>query len=333
MERDKWLRRSLIGLIIVFFLSFPLLSSNQYILHIAILCILWSIVASAWNLIMGYAGVTSFGQLAFFTIGAYAVGLLHKYGGISPWVGIFFSGIFPAVIGLLIGILCLRLRGIYILLITLGMQEIVPVLILWQTKYTGGSVGFSDMPVLALGGYSFGTNAVPYYYTAFVFAAVFCFLIYKVIHSPVGLAFVALRDSEHFAKTLGINDYKYKVMVFMISAFITGVMGALYGLYIRFATPSLCGWEYVIILLIAIFLGGEGKFPGEIIGTFFIMTANELLQGTSELRDAALGVTVLLVVFLMPEGMMAFFSHKKTSQKQGGPAALSPSMSDEAKSQ
>jgi branched-chain amino acid transport system permease protein len=329
MERDKWLRRSLIGLILACFLSFPLLSSSQYILHIAILCIIWSIVASAWNLIMGYAGVTSFGQLAFFTIGAYAVGLLNKYGGVSPWLGIFFSGIFPAVIGLLIGILCLRLRGIYILLITLGMQEIVPVFILWQTKYTGGSVGFSDMPVLAIGSYSFGTNAVPYYYTALFFAALFCVIIYKIIHSPVGLAFVALRDSENFARTLGVNDYKYKVLVFVISAFITGVMGALYGLYIRFATPSLCGWEYVIILLIAIFLGGEGRFPGEIIGTFFIMTANELLQGTSELRDAALGVTVILVVFLMPEGIMAFLSRKKASEERGGPAALTRPASDE----
>ena len=110
---------------------------------------------------------------------------------------------------------------------------------------------------------------------------------------------------------MGINDYKYKILVFAISAFITGFMGALYGLYIRFATPSLCGWEYVIILLIAIFLGGEGKFPGEIIGTFFIITANELLQGTSELRDAALGITVLLVVFLMPNGLVALISRSK----------------------
>ena len=312
MELDKFkFKRILIPLIIAVFVSFPLLCKSQYFLHIAILCLLWSVVASAWNLIMGYAGITSFGQLAFFTIGAYTVGLLNKYLGVSPWIGMFFSGIFPAIIGLLVGLICLRLRGIYILLITLGMQEIVPVFILWQTKYTGGSVGFSDMPVLSIGSYSYGTNALPYYYTAFAFALLFCFLIYKVINSSIGLAFVALRDSENFAKALGINDYKYKILVFAISAFITGFMGALYGLYIRFATPSLCGWEYVIILLIAIFLGGEGRFPGEIIGTFFIITANELLQGTSELRDAALGITVLLVVFLMPNGLVALISRSK----------------------
>lgn len=313
MELDKLMKRILIGGIFIFFLSFPLLSSNQYFLHIAILCIIWSVVASAWNLIMGYAGIISFGQLAFFTVGAYTVGIMNKYGGVSPWIGMFLSGITPAIIGLIIGLICLRLRGIYILLITLGMQEIVPVFILWQTKYTGGSVGFSDMPVLSIWSFSYGMNAVPYYYTALTLAAVFSFLIHKIINSSIGLAFVALRDSENFAKTLGINDYKYKILVFVISSFITGVMGAVYALYIRFATPSLCGWEYVIILLIAVFLGGEGKFPGEIIGTFFIISVNELLQGTSELRDAALGVIILLVVYLMPGGLINVISKIRRS--------------------
>jgi branched-chain amino acid transport system permease protein len=325
MELDKLKKRILVGGIFLFFVAFPLLSSNQYFLHIAILCIIWSVVASAWNLILGYAGITSFGQLAFFTIGAYTVGILNKYFAVSPWIGMFFSGIAPAVIGLLIGLICLRLRGIYILLITLGMQEIVPVFILWQTRFTGGAVGFSDMPVLSIGSFSYGMNAVPYYYTALAFGALFTFFIHRIINSSIGLAFVALRDSENFSKSLGVNDYKYKILVFIISAFITGFMGSLYGLYIRFATPSLCGWEYVVILLIAIFLGGEGKFPGEIIGTFFIITANELLQGTSELRDAALGVTVLLVVYLMPDGLLAFLSRiRMRFRKQDEQSAALP---------
>jgi branched-chain amino acid transport system permease protein len=261
----------LVGVIAVF-LAFPFLYTNPYILHILILCIIWSVVASAWNLILGYAGVISFGQLAFFTLGAYTVGMLHKFLHISPWIGLGLAGIVPSLVGLGIGLVCLRLRGIYVLLITLSLQEIVPVFIKWQTQYTGGAVGFSDMP--------------------------------------------ALRDSENFARTLGVNDYKYKVLVFIISAFITGVMGGLYGLYIGFATPSLCGWEYVVILLIAIFLGGEGKFPGEIIGTFFVIAATELLQGTSSLREAALGTTIILVVFLLPGGLISLIHRlrKKTGK-------------------
>jgi branched-chain amino acid transport system permease protein len=292
------------GLIIALFVVFPFIYSDPYVLHIVILCFIWSIVASAWNLILGYAGIISFGQLAFFTIGAYTVGLMHKYLHISPWIGMILAGVFPAIVGFFIGLVCLRLRGIYILLITLALQQIVPVFIKWQTKYTGGAVGFSDMPTLSIGSYSYGMNPIPYYYTALAVGAIFAFIIYKIIKSPIGLAFVALRDSEDFARTLGVNDYQYRVLVFVISSFITGTVGALYGLYIGFATPSLCGWEYVIILLIAIFLGGEGKFPGAIIGTFFIISANELLQGTSELRDGALGIIVLLVVYLLPGGLI-----------------------------
>ena len=304
------------------FAVYPFVYSNQYILHILILCIVWGIVASAWNLILGYAGVVSFGQLAFFTIGAYTVGIAYKYFGVTPWMGIILGGIAPSIVGLIIGIICLRLKGIYILLITLALQEIVPVMIKWQTKYTGGAVGFSEMPTLTIGGYDFGMNAMAYYYAALIISSIFAIIIYRIIKSRIGLAFVALRDSEDFAKSLGVNEYYYKTLVFIISAFITGVMGGFYGLYIGFATPSLCGWEYVIILLVGIFLGGEGKFPGAIIGTFFIIAITELLQGTTELREAAVGATIIAVVFLLPGGLVGLFpayqknvsSHKLSEQ-------------------
>ncbi len=304
-----------LGIVAAVFLAFPFVYANPYILHILILCIIWSVVASAWNLILGYAGVISFGQLAFFTLGAYSVGMLHKFLHISPWIGLVLAGVIPSLVGLVIGLVCLRLRGIYILLITLSLQEIVPVFIKWQTAYTGGAVGFSDMPKLAIGGYQFGNDALAFYLTAFFIAALFIFIIHKIIRSRIGLAFIALRDSENFARTLGVNDYKYKVLVFIISAFITGVMGGFYGLYIGFATPSLCGWEYVVILLIAIFLGGEGKFPGEIIGTFFIIFATELLQGTSSVREAVLGITIILVVFLLPGGLISL-AHRLRKKRE-----------------
>ena len=304
----RYIRFFVAGTIIALFIGFPFVCASPYILHILILCIIWSIVASAWNLILGYAGIVSFGQLAFFIIGAYTVGIMHKYFDVSPWIGMILAGIFPAIVGFCLGCVCLRLRGIYVLLITLALQEIVPVFIKWQTSYTGGAVGFTDMPALSIGSHSFGINAVPYYFTALIIATILGFIIYKVIKSSIGLAFVALRDSENFAKSLGVNEYKYKVLVFVISAFITGIMGSVYGLYIGFAAPSLCGWEYVIILLVAVFLGGEGRFPGAIIGTFFIISANELLQGTSELREVALGVTIIAVVYLLPGGLIGVIS-------------------------
>jgi len=311
-EAQKSYQKLILPLIIfAAFAFYPFLYSNQYILHILILCIIWGIVASAWNLILGYAGVVSFGQLAFFTIGAYTVGMTHKYLQITPWMGIILGGIAPSIVGLCIGIICLRLKGIYILLITLSLQEIVPVIIKWQTKYTGGAVGFSEMPSFSVAGYDFGMNAVAYYYTALIIGSIFATIIYRIIKSRIGLAFVALRDSEDFAKSLGVNEYKYKVLVFIISAFITGSMGGFYGLYIGFATPTLCGWEYVVILLVGIFLGGEGKFPGGIIGTFFIIAINELLQGTTELREAAVGATIIAVVFLLPGGLVGFFPRIK----------------------
>lgn len=309
LSRDRvWMKYLGTALLFVLFILFPFVHSNSYILHIVLLCIIWSVVASAWNLILGYAGIFSFGQLAFFTIGAYTVGILHKFFNISPWIGMIFAGIFPAVVGGIVGIVCLRLRGIYVVLITLVLQEIVPIFINWQAKFTGGAVGFTDMPSLSLASYSLQSRVLFYYLIACMIATLFLFIIYRIIKSPIGLAFVSLRDSEEFAKSLGINEYKYKVLVFIISASITGIMGSLYGLYIGFATPSLCTWDYVAILVIAIFLGGMGKFPGEVIGSFFIIATNEILQGTSEVREAVLGFTIIIVIFLFPGGIINLIS-------------------------
>lgn len=284
---------------------------NSYVMNVLILCLIWGVLAASWDLILGYANLFSFGQMAFFVIGGYTTGLLNQYAGFSPWLGLLSAGIVTAAVGFLIGIPCLRLQGMYLAIVTFALNFILPVLIVWagpgkfENFSTGGSWGLTRIPGLNLFGYTFTrVETVPYYYFVLFFFIFFMGLIYYIIKSNVGLAFIALRDAEPQAKSLGINEYKYKLLVFAISSFIAGVTGAFYAHYFGSISPASMDLDVFLIVLIMVMFGGIGVFPGAAVGAFVINIVNELLRPTLNWRLVILGAIVILTMMFMPKGAM-----------------------------
>ena len=282
------------------------LSDNQHTMHLLILAFIWSVVASAWNLIMGYARVLSFGQIAFFAIGGYTTAMLTQQLGISPYLGILAGGGVALAIGLIIGLICLRLKGIYVGIVTFALHLVLPTFMTaGRAVGTGGSWGLTDIVTLSDGGYIFPKlELVPWYYAAFGMFAGLIFVIYKIINSNIGLAFMALRDSEPLAKNLGVNEYRHLLMVFGICAFITGVMGAFYVHYMSVISPSIFGLDYFLLALIMVMLGGMARFPGAVIGAFVIVFLNDALIAQGLARLVILGAIVVAVMVAMPNGLM-----------------------------
>jgi branched-chain amino acid transport system permease protein len=285
---------------------------NSYVMKILTLCFIWGVMAASWDLILGYANVFAFGHLAFFVLGAYVSGLLGVYFGVSPWLGMFIGGAISALVGLLIGVPCLRLEGMYLAIVTFSLQFILPTLIVWagpgrfESFSTGGTFGLQRIPPPTLFGYTFNRfESVPWYYLALVVFIVFHIVIYLIIRSSIGLAFVALRDAKPLAKALGIDDYKYKLMVFGISAFIAGWIGAFYGHYFQLIAPTTLGLDVFLIILVMVLFGGLGVFPGATIGAFVITFVNEALRPLLEWRLVILGAIVILTMLFMPKGMMS----------------------------
>ncbi len=291
--------------IVLVFLILPVfLHNNSRVLNIFILCFIWGVVASAWNLIMGYARVMSFAQIALFTIGAYTSAMLAVHLKVSPWVGMLAGGFAAAFVGLLIGLPCLRLKGIFVAIVTFALHLILTPILMWGEEWTAGSMGF-PVPMPHLFGYAFSTHKlVPWYYVGLGLFVVLLFFIYKVIHSPLGLAFVALRDGEPFAKSLGVNDFKYRLIVFGISSFITGIVGGFYAHYYAMLSPSILGLDTFLLVLIMVMFGGLGRFPGAVLGAFSITVLNELLRPTGVFRFVILGIIVIATMIYMPKGLM-----------------------------
>jgi branched-chain amino acid transport system permease protein len=286
--------------------------NNDYVLNILVVCVIWAIIAESWNLIMGYADVFSFAHVAFWVIGAYTTAMLTKFFGWNPWLGMIAGGLVSTLVGVIIALPCLRLKGIYVGLVTFAIQLVLPTLIIIGSRLdlpneatTGGSFGLARIPSPALFGYNFNPyDIIPWYFVALFLFAVFMALIYAIVHSKIGMAFVALRDSGAFAKALGVNQYKYKVIVFAISAFISGTVGAFYVHYLTSISTESLSLEAFLLALVMVIMGGIGRYPGGAVGAFVITIVNELLRPTLTYRLVIMGIIVIVVMTYMPTGLM-----------------------------
>ena len=303
----KIIKNNLLFFSIILFLSLlPLaIQDSPRLINIISLAFIWSIVASSWDLSMGYARIFSFGHIAFFVIGCYASILTVIHLGVPPSIGILLGGLIASGIGVTIALPCLRLSGIYVAVVTYGIHLIIPSFLTWQRELTGGATGLFGFTPLVLGQYAFSpSNPITSYYFIFGLFTLLIYALYRIIKSPIGLALMCLRDSQSFGESIGINVYKYKVIAFGISAFMAGLMGGIYTSFYDAVTPALLNVDTFLMVLIMVMLGGLGKFPGSVFGAFAITFAVEMLRPAGLARFVILGAIVIVVMIIMPKGLI-----------------------------
>jgi branched-chain amino acid transport system permease protein len=283
---------------------YPLIYGNMYTMHILILFFIWSAVASNWNLLMGVAGVTSLGNIGFMAVGGYISGILAKQLGWSPW-GCIFSGALAAmvIVTLLVGLPALRLSGIYIALLSLIFADSLPTILTQTRTITGGAMGLHDVPP-----FFEGITRVQVYYIVFIFFLAMHAIIWWIIRSSTGLAFVALRDSKEFATALGVSEYREKIKVFAVVSFLTGIAGGFYVHYLCDISPTTLAIEPFLLTIAMMELGGIGTFMGPILGSAIIVFGNEFLRLAGTLRLALLGGIICAIILFFPGGLMQFIN-------------------------
>lgn len=251
------------------------------------------ILAVSLNLITGFTGQFSLGHAGFMAIGAYATAMVTlyypTYGGF--FVGIFLGAVLAAFVGLLIGLPTLRLRGDYLAIATLGMAEIIRVLLL-NFKWTNGAAGldgipqFIDWPLL------------------FVFTAGSVLLIVNFLNSSPGRDCISIREDEIAAASIGVNPLKAKLSAFVIGAFFGGLAGGVYASYFYFIKPDLFGFLKSIDILVIVVLGGMGSITGSILAAFLLAIVSTFLQNIPELRMVIYALVLVLIMIFRPSGIM-----------------------------
>ncbi|MEO6743164.1 MAG: branched-chain amino acid ABC transporter permease [Caldimonas sp.] len=236
----------------------------------------YAIFACAFNLLLGFTGLLSFGHAAFLGAAAYFTGWLVRSAGLSPELGVLGGTLGAAAIGLLVGAIAIRRQGIYFAMVTLAMAQMV--YFVWlQAPFTGGEDGLQGVPRGKLFGLLPLANDLTLYYVVLaVFVAVFLFIM-RVVHSPYGQVLKAIRENEPRAISLGYDVDRYKLLAFVISTALAGLAGSLKTLILGFATLSDAHWSLSGEVVLMTLLGGMGTFAGPVIGAFTIIGLQDFL--------------------------------------------------------
>ncbi|CAG7610846.1 branched-chain amino acid ABC transporter permease [Leucobacter soli] len=300
--------RALLGVVVLLVaIALPFIVPDRSWLTTATLAMIWITLNQSWNLVLGYGGVWNFGQLAFYALGAYAAALLTIHVAMPAWLSIVVGGIISGGLALLLSIPILRLRGIYVSLLTFGFAEVVRLLIIADgSGFTGGPYGLSGIDGFGVSGP--GAANVNYWVTLGVAVATTLIVLF-LVRSPLGNGMIAMRDNPALASARGVGQKTYQMLVFAISGFLAGVAGALYAHVFKVASPTLMGLGAMTLLVTMLVVGGLGTVVGPVIGTLLIAFVQMQLQDVPEIRVAALGVVLLAVILLMPRGLVPFFSH------------------------
>jgi branched-chain amino acid transport system permease protein len=284
----------------------PAIYRDPYLTSLLILCMVWSIVTSCWNLQWGYAGIFAFAPLAFLGLGGYASSYLGKSFGLTPWIGMIIGGAVAAGASLVIGSPSLRLKGTYVALVTVSFQQILWTVFESSAQWGwGGPVGIHNVGDYAFGNMNFNAyGALPYYYLALALFVIAEFILYRIIVSPMGDAFRAIRDNEELATCRGVSPYKYKLLVFAITSFIMGLTGAFYAHFTGGISPASLTFALMISAVFMLIIGGLGTYEGPIIGSFFWVLLSNYLEAYLSIRMLTLGVVLVLLVIYAPEGLV-----------------------------
>lgn len=264
----------------------------------------YAIFACAFNLLLGYTGLLSFGHAAYLGLAAYSTGWLVRSAGWSPELGVLAGTALAALCGLAIGLIAIRRQGIYFAMVTLAMAQMVYFVFL-QAPFTGGEDGLQGVPRGKLFGLLPLDNDITLYFVVLaVFVAVFLFII-RIVHSPYGQVLKAIRENEPRAVSLGYDVDRYKLLAFVLSTAIAGLAGSLKTMVLGFVTLTDAHWSLSGEVVLMTLLGGMGTFAGPVIGAFTIIgLQNFLADQVGAWINVIIGVTFVICVVAFRRGFV-----------------------------
>ena len=312
-------RGTIIALLILFVVIVPLVLGEYYVSIINLVLI--SIVgAVGLNILVGYTGQISIGHAAFMSVGAYTAANLAVRAGLPFWITLPAGGLMAALVGAVVGIPSLRIKGLYLAIATLAGQLIIEWIINHVPWISGGTQASIQVPRPSLFGYDLRTQAELYFFLLF-FALIAIVAALNLVRSRIGRAFVAIRDQDIAAEIIGIDIYRYKLISFAISSFYAGVCGVLYTYYFGIANYEQFQIDVSIDYLAMIIIGGLGSVLGSILGAAFVallplvirtmmesvsgilFDASEMATVVSSMRLIIFGALIIVFLVLEPEGL------------------------------
>ncbi|HVA38524.1 MAG TPA: branched-chain amino acid ABC transporter permease [Candidatus Dormibacteraeota bacterium] len=295
---------------------------NTYWLHVTAIAWYYALMAASWALLAGYAGQFSFAHMAFAAIGGYTSGLLAVDLHLPPVLGMLCGVLAAAIVGGVIGWLCLRLRGPYLSLFTLAFAQILQLILIAEYQFTRGSLGLSVPPLFH------GDSDLPYYYAGFALLLFSLGIMQLVLRSRVGIFLRATREDEDAAEASGIDTSLYKIAVFTLTSAMAGLAGGFYGHFVGILTPNIVTIPEMGLVVAMAVVGGVESLPGAVVGAVFIWVLSEVLRDYGQMRFVILGLVIMLTqrfaqngLVLLATRLIAKRLQPQRVEESGAPAA------------
>ena len=314
-------QKILLAVLLAIAVILPLvIGSNRWITLMTVV-VIYVVLASGLNIVVGFTGLLDLGYVAFYAIGAYYTAIIFnqvlkvKYGvdidayWWLTWVNLLVGGLLAALAGVLIGYPTLRVRGDYLAIMTLGFGEIIRIVANNWVGLTRGPSGISGIPKPAFFGFQFSTQQ-SLYYLGLGLALISLWTISRIVRSRIGRVWTAIREDEIAAEAMGIHTSRYKLLSYATGAFFAGVMGVFFGHYLNYISPSSFMLMESFLILSLVVLGGMGNIVGPVLGAVIWIGLQEWLrdfpfvQAHPEVRGIALGLILVLLMVFRPQGLL-----------------------------
>ena len=284
---------------------YPFIDRNPYHIDVMVSAGIFMLLALGLNVIVGYTGILNLGYAALFAVGSYSYALANLHFNLPFWVGIWISAFVTALFGMLLAFPALRLGGDYLAIVTLGAGEITRIALNNLDEITGGPNGLVgiDHPNL-FGAYDFGVKSEPYFYLVFACVALVIFVLKRIEVSPLGRAWVAIREDELAASCMGVNLLWAKLLSFGISGFVAGIAGSIFASKQANVSPDSFDFVISVMVLAMVVLGGLGSLWGAVLGALILSLLPEVLRGFNIYRMLLFGLAMILMMLWRPQGLI-----------------------------
>lgn len=295
-----------VGLILII-----LLSANSYFAFVGVKAIINAIAVIGIVVISGYANQLHLGQSAFIGLGAYVSAILVTKLGVNFWLTVPCSIVVAGIVGWLLSIPTLRLKGgSYLALVTQCFGEIVYILLLNLESITNGAFGILGIPSPRIGPLVF-SDLRSYLFLCLAFLILVYVVVKRILNSKYGRFFKSIKEAEEAAQSVGIHTRKYKMIAFVLATSIAGIAGALYGPYIGYLSPEQFRWSASLTLVGMAIVGGLSSVEGGILGSVLLTFLPELLRSADQLRMILYGLVIILSLAFIPNGLISLFGKSR----------------------
>jgi len=303
IKMPVWLKVALGLLAAAVLIALPVVYPKSYVMGVLCRIFMYIILAGSLNVINGYSGQFNIGHAGFYCIGAYTEAILATRLGLSFWIALPLGGVMAALIGYLVTQPTLKLRGIYLAIVTLGFSEIIRLVALNWEWLTGGPIGIKGIPSPMFFGFKV-SRSIHYYYIFLFLVVVFFFTTYRVIHSRVGRAWMSIREDELAARSLGVETRVWKAANFMYGAFWAGIAGAAFAPYFKFISSDMFSLDEGFNILSMVIIGGQGTLLGPAVGAIIVNLLSEVLRPISQFRLVVYALLIIIMMWLRPQGLV-----------------------------